>query len=250
MSAGSRHGDTSAETGMIEHPLILLPALGSDERLWQPLVERVEGLVECRVLRGEGETIAAMAASVLERAPDRFYLAGNSMGGYVALEIALNHPERVLGLALLNTSAIAAPPDRRANSLAAIDAVASGQFEAVAARISAAVAPDRPEIAALAARMAIDLGPDVFVAQQRAVADRGDRRAELANLGIPVLVVAGSADAITPPQLSEELAALTPEAQLRVLDGIGHLSPVEAPAMVASALLSWLLGISGRGIAR
>lgn len=235
---------------MIAHPLILVPALGSDDRLWQPLIERVGSLVECRVLRGEGETIAAMAASVLEAAPDRFYLVGNSMGGYVSLEIALNHPERVLGLALVNTSAIAAPPDRRANSLAAIEAVESGQFEAIAARISAAVAPDHPDVAALAARMAIDLGPDIFVAQQRAVADRADRRAELASLNIPALVLGGSADAITPPELSEEMAALIPDAELRVLEGVGHLSPVEAPAMVASALLSWLLGIGGGGMAR
>ena len=55
--------------------------------------------------------------------------------------------------------------------------------------------------------------------------------------------MSGTGDEITPPELSEQMAALIPGAELRVLDGIGHLSPLEAPALVASALLSWLLGI-------
>src|SRR6478735_2732805 len=147
---------------MTEHHLVLVPALGSDERLWAPLVERIGDRVTPTVIRGEGSSIEAMADSVLSQAPEEFYLAGNSMGGYVSLEVALRKTGRVKGLALLNTSAIAAPPDRRGNSVRLINMVDEGRFAEAVAGVSKAVAPSSSEVSGLAEAMALDLGPVVF----------------------------------------------------------------------------------------
>jgi pimeloyl-ACP methyl ester carboxylesterase len=223
-----------------EVPLVLIPALGSDERLWQPVVDRIQDVVDCVVIRGEGDSMQSMADHVLARAPEEFRLAGISMGSYVALEIALRGTGRVRGVALLNGSAIAAPADRRQNSLALIEMAGNGQFEVAVRRISTAVAPTRPDVTALAAAMARDLGPDVFRDQQLAVLERHDRRAELSAIEVPAVVVVGDEDAITPRELGEELAAGLPDAELVVLDGVGHLSTVEDPGRVAGALRSWL----------
>jgi len=228
------------DAGAPAYPLVLVPALGSDERLWQSMIGRLDVAVETLVIRGVGDTIAAMADSVVEQAPERFYLAGNSMGGYVALEVVLRHKDRVAGLALLNTSAIAAPPDRRDRSLELIEMVENSQFEDAVARISSAVAAGRRDVRELAAAMALDLGPQVFTQQQRAVLDRRDLRAALTELDVPTIVLAGGKDVITPLGLGKELARLISGAELVLLDGVGHLSSLEDPDAVAFHLTRWL----------
>jgi pimeloyl-ACP methyl ester carboxylesterase len=217
-------------------PLVLVPALGSDERLWQPVINRLGDDVDCIVIRGEGDTITAMAQDVLARAPEEFYLAGISMGGYVCLDVVLRLTGRVRAVALVNTSAIAAPADRRENSLRLVDMAQAGRFDQAVDIISAAVAPRHPDVADLAAAMARELGPQVFDDQQLAVLDRLDRTAELEKIEIPAVVVVGTTDTITPRDLGENLAACLPDAELLVLDGVGHLSALEDPERVASAI--------------
>ncbi|MFI6435379.1 alpha/beta fold hydrolase [Streptomyces sp. NPDC050759] len=231
---------------MLQYPLVLVPALGCDARLWQPVIDRVHDLVECVVVQGSGTSIASMADDVLAQAPDRFYLAGISMGGYVSLDIALKAAGRVAGLALLNTSAIAAPPDRRQSSIGVMELAESGRFDEAVDLVSGAVAPARPDVTALAAAMARDLGAEVFKAQQLAVLHRRDRTSEIAKIAVPTLIVAGDADVITPLRLSEEMASSIPAAELNVLEGIGHLSPLEDPAAVAARLGDWLVRSDGR----
>ncbi|WP_294006563.1 alpha/beta hydrolase [Streptomyces sp.] len=231
---------------MLRYPLVLVPALGCDARLWQPVINRVHDLLECVVVQGSGDSIESMADDVLAQAPDRFYLAGISMGGYVSLDIALKASGRVAGLALLNTSAIAAPTDRRQSSISVIELAESGRFSEAVDRVSGAVAPARPDVTALAAAMARDLGAEVFTAQQLAVLDRRDRTSEIAKIEVPTLIVAGDADAITPLRLSEEMASSIPDTELHVLEGIGHLSPLEDPDTVASRLRDWLVRVDGQ----
>lgn len=221
-------------------PLVFVPALGSDDRLWQPVADRLSATQETIVVRGEGNSMEAMADSVLAQAPDRFYLAGNSMGGYVSLEIALRLSPRVLGLALLNSSAVAADAGRRENSRRLIEMVNRGGFDEAVTLISTAVGRGRSDVSELAATMARDLGPEVFVAQQIAVMTRRDRRDELSSLTVPTLVIAGTEDAITPTMLGEEIAAAVQGAELTVLDGVGHLSTIEAPDAVAEQLVRWM----------
>ena len=229
-------------------PLVFVPALGSDERLWQPVADRLADRHTTVVVRGEGNSIRQMADSVLEQSPEKFFLAGNSMGGYVALDIALRQPcSRVVGLALLNSSAIAADSGRRENSLRVIEMARRGHFDDAVDLITSAVAPGRPDIAATASVMARDLGVDVFVAQQIAVMTRADRRAELASVTVPTLVIAGGEDAITPSSLGGELAASISGAELEVLAGVGHLSTLEAPEAVAVRMDRWLTAlVAGR----
>lgn len=223
----------------IEFPVVFIPALGSDARLWKPIADILDNRIDSMVVRGAGDSIEAMAESVLEQSPPEFFLVGNSMGGYVALEIALRKPGRLRGLTLLNSSAIAADPDRHANSERLIEKVRAGEFEQAVGTISRAVAPQRPDISALAATMALDLGSEIFVEQQTAVMNRRDRRSELAALDVPTLVVAGEQDAITPVALSSDLAESLPDADLIILPGVGHLSTLEAPEIVGLKLFSW-----------
>lgn len=225
---------------MTTPPLVLVPALGADERLWQPVIDLLGDRVDTVVIRGEGDSMSTMADDILAAAPPEFALAGISMGGYVALESALRRTGRIRGLALLNTSAISAPENRRQNSLDLIALIDSGAFDQAAGIVSRAVAPHRSDVREIADAMTRTLGPQALKDQQVAVLHRRDRSDELATIDVPSLVVVGTADTITPPSLGEALASGIPDAELVTLEGVGHFSTIEDPAGVADAIATWL----------
>ena len=229
---------------MTHHPLVILPALGADSRLWQPVIDELGAEFDCTVIRGEGKTIEAMADDVLSKAPKEFILVGISMGGYLSLEIALRNTGRVKALALFNTSAIAAPEDRRQNSIDLISLVESGGFQKAIYQTTPVVSRGIPEIQRLAAAMTKELGPRVFVDQQRAVLGRSDRRAELKTITCPTLVVGSTEDTITPPSLSEDLAHRLPGARLVLIKDSGHFTPLEKPAEAAVALTDFIRALT------
>ncbi|MFI6310094.1 alpha/beta fold hydrolase [Nocardia fusca] len=230
---------------MAKYPLVLVPALGSDERLWQPVIDRLDG-VTCAVIRGDGDSVEAMAEAILAEAPDEFHLAGISMGGYVSLELALRRTGRVRSLALLNTSAAAAAPERRESSLKVIELARTGAFDQAVGLVSAGVAPGHPDVVEVAARMSHDLGAEVFIDHQLAVLNRRDRTEEVAELDLPTLVLVGDADGIVSPAMGGDLAARVPNAEFVTLDGVGHLCTLEDPERVARAIQGWLARTEGR----
>ncbi|WP_433709284.1 alpha/beta fold hydrolase [Nocardia sp. CA-084685] len=227
---------------MLPYPLVLLPALGADSRLWEPVVERLGDVVESTVVAHVGDSVESIADNVLAQAPDRFYLAGLSMGGYVALDIALRRTGRLVGLALLNTSARAASPERLTSGVGMIELAESGRYDIAVERLASAVAPPgRDDVVALAAAMARDLGVAAFRDQQRAALDRHDRRHVLAWIDTPTVVVCGTADGVTPLEHSAELAEGIPDAELATIEGCGHFSALEEPARIAEILRTQLL---------
>jgi pimeloyl-ACP methyl ester carboxylesterase len=90
------------------------------------------------------ETIDEIAEAIVNDAPDKFALAGLSMGGYIALEVCRKYPDRVEKLALLNTSARTDTPDRTAGRNQAIGFAQNGKFmKAVEIFVSALFHPSR-----------------------------------------------------------------------------------------------------------
>jgi pimeloyl-ACP methyl ester carboxylesterase len=224
--------------------LVLLPGLICDERLWR---DTIAGL-------GQGETIwigdltldrsiAGMASRVLATMPDRFALAGLSMGGYVALEIMRQAPERVTHLALLDTSARPDDEARKAGRRKALEAVERGEFELVSRNMLAGLlAPDHlaSPLAEDVEAMQLRVGEHAFRRQQTAIMERVDSRRSLRDIAVPTLVGVGELDTLTPRELAEELAAGIAGAELVTFAGSGHLSAIEAPAAVADAMRAWL----------
>ncbi|WP_066093035.1 alpha/beta fold hydrolase [Xanthomonas massiliensis] len=227
-------------------PLLLLPGLLNDAELWRAQLAALGDIAACQVGDlSRGETLQALAEQVLAGMPERFALAGFSLGGYVAQQILRIAPQRVERLALLDTSARADPPQRVLQRRAQERAVARapGSFVGFGERLMRSyVAAPRHGDGALLRRvqaMTRRLGPEVFVRQSRI--ERRDGRAVLAAFAGPALVLCGAEDAITPPALSREIAALMPGARLVVLPACGHLAPLEQPEAVAAAMREWLL---------
>lgn len=185
-------------------PLVLLPGLLCDERLWRHQVEYLGDYV--RVVVADltvGGSVSGMAQAVLDAAPaGRFALAGLSMGGYVALEVMRVAPSRVSRLALLDTSARADTPEQTAARRALISVAQDRRFgEVPRGLFPGIVHPDRVGDEGLASTvfdMAEAVGASAFARQEEAIIDRPDSRRDLGSIGCPTLVLCGREDALTP----------------------------------------------------
>ncbi len=227
--------------------LILIPGLLCSAVLWQPQIAGLADLADIEVTSEhfKHETMLAIATAILATAPPRFALAGLSMGGYIALEILRQAPERIARLALLDTSSRADTPEQSARRRSLMALAEIGKFKGVTPRLlPSLIHPDRlhdQAMVALITGMALEVGRDGFMRQQRAILGRSDSRAELATVRCPALVLCGEQDQLTPPELSREMAGLIPGAELVVLPRCGHLSTLEEPAAVTAAMRRWLL---------
>ena len=226
--------------------VLLVPGLLCDERLWRPQVAALAELAECSVADAtRSETMAGLARDLLAHCPfDRFALAGLSMGGYVALEVMRQAPQRVTRLALLDTSARADTPEQSQKRRELIALAERGRFVGVTdALLPLLVHPSRLNDAPLVATvkaMAKRVGQEGFVRQERAIMDRADSLPLLPRIACPTLVLCGRQDALTPLARHEEIAAAIPGARLEVIGDCGHLSTLERPDDVSAALARWL----------
>ena len=228
-------------------PILLVPGLSCSPRLYAPQLAPLWRFGPVTVAdHTRDETIAAIATRILAAAPPRFALAGLSMGGYIAFEIVRQAPDRVLRLALLDTSA--RPDTQEATEMRhqRMAMAEAGKLAEVAdALFPFLVHPRRRDDEALCRihrTMTLELGPAVFVRQQNAIIGRIDSRPTLPAVRCPTLVLVGDADQLTPPALAQEMAAGIADAALVVVPECGHASTLEQPEAVTAALVEWLEG--------
>lgn len=228
-------------------PTVLVQGLLCSPRLFAPQLPAlwVHGPVTVSG-RTRDDTIAGIAGRILAEAPPRFALAGLSMGGYIALEIARQAPERVARLALLDTSARPDTPEQSERRRGQIARARAGQLAAVADELYPLIVHrtrrEDGELRKLVALMAEETGVEAFVLQQTAIIGRADSRPSLSAIRCPTLVLVGDGDELIPPEHSREMAEGIPGARLVLIPGAGHLSTLEEPAAVNAALTEWLAG--------
>lgn len=226
-------------------PLALLPGLVNDERVYAQVRSWLADAAEPTVVDiTTRDSMAELADDVLARLPERFALAGLSMGGYCALEIVHRAPHRVAGLALIDTSARPDTPESRANRERQIERARAGEFAKIIDEVLPKwVHPSRVDdgsVANVVRAMALACGPETFERQQRAIMSRADSRPRLSKIDCPTIVICGADDALMPREIHAELANGIPGAKLHVVPQCGHLAPLERPADVAAALVELL----------
>jgi len=227
-------------------PLLLIPGLMCTAALFAPQVEAFAPQREVLIANHtRADTMQEIARQILDAAPERFALAGLSMGVYLSLEIIAQAPDRVARVALLDGKARSDTPEQTASRLALLKMADEGRFMEITTDVlmQRLVAEHRLGDEALRMtiiRMAEDTGEAVFRRQMNAIMTRADYRPVLAAVNCPALVLTGALDVITPPDCAEEMAAGITGAQLQILPGCGHLATLEAPEAVNAAMALWL----------
>ncbi len=226
-------------------PTLLIPGLAASARLYGPQIPALWRFGPVMVANHTRQSsMAGLAQDILAEAPPRFALAGLSMGGYIAFEIVRQAPERVLKLALLDTSARADTTEQLEGRRARIAMAQAGDFAAIPALMFPglvhAMRREDADLKALVDRMAAETGAEAFVQQQTANMGRPDSRPGLAAIKCPTLVLVGDGDELTPPALAQEIAQGIPGSRLETVPDSGHLSTLEAPGFVTQKLVEWL----------
>jgi len=216
--------------------IVLLPGFMLDDTLWDDFVPLLptDWNVQ-RVALAPGRTVREVAQGLAERLAGPAVVLGFSMGGYVARALAVTHPHLVEALVLVATSARRERPSTpRAGAIAG--ALFAGlSRRAIQSSLSHAHADDQLLIDRVRA-MGVRLGSDAFAWQS--ALDRTD--APLEAIACPTLVVAARQDQLRSIDEANELADAIPGARLEIIEGTGHLIPLEAPESLANVLVQWL----------
>ncbi|EEA04363.1 alpha/beta hydrolase fold [Burkholderia sp. H160] len=229
--------------------IVLLPGLLCDDAVWSHQLPALSAFGECVVpdyaLR---DSIGAMADHVLASVDaGRLLVAGHSMGGRVALEVVRRAPERVAGLALLDTGYQAratgdAGEHERAQRFGLLELAREQGMRAMGEQWSPGmVHPDRLDSDIY--RSILDMiersTPEKFEAQINALLNRPDATGLLGEIRCPTMLVCGREDRWSPLARHEEMQTLVHGSRLIAIEHSGHMSTMERPENVNEALIEW-----------
>lgn len=242
--AYTRHG-----TGSTMSPMALLHGYPLDGSIWSEVVPLLADRFDLIIpdLRGFGEsttvdtpytidTLASDVAGLLDHLGfEKTALAGHSMGGYVALAFAKNYPERLSGLGLVSSQAAADAPDRKQGRYDTAAQVAEKGIGVVVEAMAPKFTPDE-RVRAVAQTVMEQQRPNAIIGALKAMAEREDLTARLADFKFPVVLVHGDQDALIPIERAREVKNALPRAHLVELKDVGHLPMLEAAEETAKAL--------------
>lgn len=233
--------------------LILVPGLLCNAHVWSGQLDALADLAALHVAdHGMLDSLPDMARRILEQAPARFAIAGHSMGGRVALEVFRLAPERVLGIALMDTGYQPLPPGAagEAEKAGRFDLLATAQREGMRAMarrwVQGMVHPARLTDHALIEGI-LDMfesrSAEVYAAQIRALLSRPDGTPLLAQIRCPALVLCGHEDQWSPVARHQEMAQSIPGSMFVDIPECGHMSTLERPEAVSEAMRAWLQAV-------
>jgi 3-oxoadipate enol-lactonase len=184
-----------------------------------------------------------MAEAVRDAGGGESIVLGNGYGGFVALQMAIRHPGIASRLILADCGAAFSEEGRQAFRNMAAASKAKGLAAITDVAMRRLFAPEfqaqHPDL--MRDRREAFLRSDPEVVQAACLALAGlDLRPELGKVGVPVLVLVGEHDEATPPPMSRELAALLPNARLKIIDGCAHVPQLQAPEKFLEAIGDFL----------
>ncbi|MBA5687810.1 alpha/beta fold hydrolase [Duganella sp. LX47W] len=217
-----------------------------DERMWSGLTPLLGDGVDCRFVPLQAaHDRAAMRQTIAEHSAPAANLVAFSLGAYLALEHALAHPERVNSLVLIAASAKGLEADEIARRQRTMKVLASHAYAGMsAAQLREFVHPANmgdPAVVGVIQQMALDLGKELLLAQFAASMERADLLDRLSELHCPVLLVGSEGDQKVAAADLGAMQAHCPNSRLTMLDGCGHMIPLEAPQALAATIREFYL---------
>lgn len=228
--------------------LVLIHGAGGNHLSWPPELRRLSGQTVYAVdLPGHGKSagqgeqgLAAYADRLLEWMDAvrvfRAFLVGHSMGGGIALELALAHPHRIAGLVLVSSGARLPVPEELV-SYSANQTTFAAALALLRTLSFSASYPAR--LAELVMQRLGEVRPSVLHNDLLACSEF-DATERLPQIHQPALVVCGAEDRLAPLRQSQFLASKLARAELKVVQGAGHMAPLEKPAEVADLVSAFL----------
>jgi 3-oxoadipate enol-lactonase len=178
---------------------------------------------------------------------DRAVVVGLSLGGLVAMELALGNDDRVAGLVLTATTAAPLTPEEAEMRRAAADRVErDGMLDhalEMAARLFGPSARNDPALVLPIIETMLTTSPAGAAAALRGRAERPPYDRLLGELRVPTLVLVGDADSYSTAEITEQLVASLPDPEVVILSGIGHLPNLEAPERFDAAVRAFASAI-------
>jgi 3-oxoadipate enol-lactonase len=184
----------------------------------------------------------AWARRVLGVVDGSFVPVGCSMGGYLAFELWRQAPERITALVLADTRATPDSPEQRVARDDSIRVLGEAGREAFWDDLAPKLFAENvnPAVVQRARTIALEQPLTGLVATQETIRDRPDSRSTLSTIDVPVLVLVGEDDRLTPPADSEAMVAALPDARFSRIAAAGHLAPLEQPEAMAAAVREFL----------
>lgn len=221
--------------------ITFLPGLMCDQRLWQTTWPLLSSDIQPNPIQfALHDNITDMTTDI-PPSPNQqpIDLVGFSMGGYVALHYALNHPGAVKRLVLIASSAWGltdAEKKRRKYILSSLKI--HGYSGITKQRIGEFVHPDHRKSPAVEVIRAMDetLGKDTLIAQLQASTYRPSMAEQLNQLDIPVLIVGAAQDQLAAQEVMLAMGEKIPNCKVEIIEGCGHMIPLEAPEQLARAI--------------
>jgi len=226
-------------------PLLLIPGLASNRLMWVPQIDGLNDIAECWVTPLPAyEDLGAIADEILADAPDRFAVAGHSMGGYLCFEVYRRAPERVTRMCLMSTTADPETPgaaERRRTSIADIERHGFlATIRGIIPRFVRRAERDGGPVFDAMLKQAYEVGKEAFCRHQLASLARSGYRDMLSAIRCPVLVVGGRDDVVTRASGQAKMAKAIPDAMFAVVEGAAHMMTMENPRQTNALLRKWL----------
>lgn len=245
-------------------PLVLIHALGTSLRSWDPLIPALSQRYEVIAYdwRGHGRTEKAggdYSLTLLARDLDallgvlgieKAYLAGVAVGAMIAQQVALDFPSEVAGLILSDCSSRSDPSVEQYVEARAARVQQEGVRVAVEATIERAFAPGfaeaHPEVVEQFRGEFLANDPHAYARASR-LALALDVTERLQEIRCPTFLMVGEMDRLLPPAASEVIRQHIPGAALKLLPGVGHFSNIEAPDLFSRTVLEFLDALGAKG---
>lgn len=239
--------------------MVLLHAFPLNADMWRPQLERVPAGWHYIApdLRGFGPEAGAAAASMDDFADDvvalldaleidKATIGGLSMGGYAVFALLRRAPERAAGVILADTRSTADTEQGRAAREKMLATVRSAGVSAVVDEmmpklLGERTRRERPEVEKRVREIALKNSPEAVAGAVVAMRDRPDSTGELSRISLPVLVLVGQDDTLTPPADADAMCARIDRGRLVDIPRAGHLSNLEAPETFSDALVDFLV---------
>lgn len=224
--------------------VLLLSGFGSDERLWDHQIRHLQDIADVRTIDlREQDSRNAMAEHVLRIAPERFSLAGHSLGGWVAQEVAAKAGDRIQKLIVLGAWA------RQNEGLVEANLDFRRQLEAgrseewLRKNLSVCIHPSRlheTELCQAILAMQLDCPETAYRNHCKAMIEGQEILPLLKSICCPTLLIHGREDLFFPVEECEIIHSQIAHSRMTIVEDCGHMIPLEQPQATTALMRLWL----------